>query len=95
MPTDIPVFYANSETISPYDKKQKLYAFAGIGYPKKFFGALDNVVGKKSFPDHYQYTDDDLKKLVAAAARRSAKNAPLRAADYYSKIAAQDYKRAG
>ena len=73
LPTDIPVFYANSETISPYDKKQKLYAFAGIGYPKKFFGALDNVVGKKSFPDHYQYTDDDLKKLVAAAARRSAK----------------------
>ena len=56
-----------------HDKKQKLYAFAGIGYPKKFFGALDNVVGKKSFPDHYQYTDDDLKKLVAAAARRSAK----------------------
>ena len=73
LPTDKPVFYATTTTISPYDEDEKLYAFAGIGYPKKFFGALKNVVGKKSFSDHYQYTDEDLKQLIAAASRRGAK----------------------
>ena len=73
LPTDIPVFYATTQNISPYDKNQKLYAFAGIGYPKKFFAELDNLVGKKAFADHYQYTDDDLKKLIGAARELGAK----------------------
>lgn len=73
LPTDIPVFYATNKTVSPYGAREKLFAFAGIGYPKKFFASLQNVVGKKSFADHYQYTDDDLKKLMNLAARRKAK----------------------
>ena len=40
---------------------------------ESFFATLKNVVGKRAFPDHYQYTDDDLQKLRAAAARRGAK----------------------
>lgn len=73
LPDNIPVFYATNKTVSPYGKNEKLFAFAGIGYPKKFFDALDNVVGRKSFPDHYQYTDADIDALRAMAARRGAK----------------------
>lgn len=73
LPDNIPVFYATNKTVSPYGENEKLFAFAGIGYPKKFFDALDNVVGRKSFPDHYQYTDADIDALRAMAARRGAK----------------------
>ena len=73
LPTDIPVFYATNKTFSPYPENEKLFAFAGIGYPKKFFNSLTNVVGKKSFGDHYQYTDEDLKKLMEQAEKLGAK----------------------
>lgn len=73
LPDNIPVFYAQNQTVSPYDENQQLVAFAGIGYPKKFFGALKNVVAKKSFADHYQYTDADINKLIALAKRKNAK----------------------
>ena len=73
MPESVPVFYAYNQTVSPFDGKQKVFAFAGIGYPKKFFAALNNVVGKRAFADHYQYTDDDLKKLIMLAERKKAK----------------------
>ena len=61
------MFYANDETISPYKSNQKLVAFAGIGYPEKFFNRLENLVKRVSYPDHYQYTDADIKKLCDLA----------------------------
>jgi tetraacyldisaccharide 4'-kinase len=67
------VFYAQNQTVSPYDEDVKLVAFAGIGYPKKFFDALKNVVAKRSFPDHYQYISDDINKLIALADKKGAK----------------------
>ncbi len=73
LPAGVPVFYAHNRTVSPYDEKTPLAAFAGIGYPKKFFMALKNVVYKKSFADHYQYTDEDIARLKKTAARRKAK----------------------
>lgn len=73
LPDGVPVFYATNKTISPYDEDEKLFVFAGIGYPKKFFRSLDNVVGHRAFADHYQYTDEDLKKLQNAAQKRGAK----------------------
>ncbi len=72
LPAGVPVFRAKNRTVSPYDEEQKLVAFAGIGYPGKFFGALDNVVARRAFADHYQYTDADLEKLFALAARKKA-----------------------
>lgn len=72
LPVGIPVFYAENQTVSPYDDTKKLVAFAGIGYPKKFFGALKNVVATRSFPDHYQYTKQDLEKLIALADKKNA-----------------------
>ena len=67
------MFYAQSKTISPYDASDKLIAFAGIGYPDKFFDALENVVVKKSFPDHWQYTDEDIENLLNLATKHNAK----------------------
>lgn len=72
LPEKVPVFYAHNQTVSPYDDDEKLVAFAGIGYPQKFFKSLKNVIYKKSFADHYQYTDDDIKKLIALAQRKNA-----------------------
>lgn len=73
LPDGVPVFYAQNQTVSPYDEEQPLVAFAGIGYPKKFFSALSGVVATRSFADHYQYTAEDLEKLFALAERKNAK----------------------
>ncbi|MBP9999182.1 MAG: tetraacyldisaccharide 4'-kinase [Proteobacteria bacterium] len=73
LPAGIPVFYAENTTIPPYGSDVPLVAFAGIGYPEKFFRRLDNVVKKVPFPDHYQYTDMDIKKLRDLAEKHNAK----------------------
>lgn len=73
LPAGVPVFYAKNQTTSPYDENEKLVAFAGIGYPKKFFGSLKNVVARRSFPDHYQYKSEDLESLIALADKKKAK----------------------
>lgn len=48
-------------------KDNPIYAFAGIGHPKKFFGMQRNyglqVIAEKAFPDHYSFKLNDLKKL--------------------------------
>lgn len=52
-------------------------AFAGIGMPEKFFATAEelglNVVAKRSFPDHFMYSRQDLDQLFAAAASSQAK----------------------
>ena len=73
LPDGVPVFFAKNQTVSPYDESEKLVAFAGIGYPKKFFGALKNVVARRAFADHYQYTSEDLEKLFALAVKKKAR----------------------
>lgn len=72
-PDNIPVFYATNKTKSPYTDDIPVVAFAGIGYPKKFFNSLKNVVAKRSFPDHYQYTPQDIENLIALAEKKHAK----------------------
>lgn len=73
LPKNVPVFYADNKTISPYEDDEKLVAFAGIGYPNKFFKSLNNVVATRAFADHYQYTDDDIKGLIDLAKKHNAK----------------------
>lgn len=61
-----PVFYATNKTIIPTNKK--FIAFAGIGYPDKFFNSLEiKPIETKDFPDHYQYKKSDLKELYSLA----------------------------
>jgi len=49
-------------------KNKKIIAFAGIGNPTNFFDLLEeenlNLLNKFSFPDHYNYTNKDLEKLI-------------------------------
>ena len=74
LPTDIPVFIAHNREICPYDKKTSVIAFAGIGYPKKFFDNIPcKIIEQISFSDHYQYTDDDIKNLIKKAYKKNAK----------------------
>ena len=48
-----------------------LYAFAGIGHPEKFFKSLNalglDVVRTKSFADHHEYTETDIRTLLSEA----------------------------
>ena len=74
LPTNIPLFYAHNSESCPYDKKTKVVAFAGIGYPEKFFSGIDvDLVETRVFPDHYQYTDDDVNGLIKLAQEKGAK----------------------
>lgn len=74
LPTNIPVFNAINTEMCPYDKDTKVIAFAGIGYPEKFFNNVPaKIVEKISFPDHYQYTDKDIKNLLEKASNKNAK----------------------
>ena len=34
---------------------------------------MKNVVAKRSFPDHYQYTSEDIEKLILLADKKKAK----------------------
>ena len=74
LPTNIPIFKATTNEICPYGKNDKVVAFAGIGYPKKFFDNIPaKIVKKISFPDHYQYNDYDIKDLIRIADENNAK----------------------
>ena len=74
LPTNIPVFRAYNKELCPYDNKTNVIAFAGIGYPEKFFNSVPcKIVEKISFPDHYQYSDDDIKNLIKKAKEKNAK----------------------
>ena len=52
-------------------KNKKLFAFAGIGNPNNFFKLLSennlNVQKKEFFPDHHDFTSDDIKKMIDIA----------------------------
>tara|TARA_B100000315_G_scaffold257770_1_gene307658 strand:+ start:12931 stop:13887 length:957 start_codon:yes stop_codon:yes gene_type:complete len=55
---------------------QKVYAFAGIGRPKKFFNTLleigCDIVGAKAFDDHHPYTENEIANLIATAKQEGA-----------------------
>ena len=73
LPTSIPIFYAQNKEIYPYAKNTPVVAFAGIGYPEKFFNNIPGkIVHKESFPDHYQYDDEDINELIKIADEKHA-----------------------
>jgi tetraacyldisaccharide 4'-kinase len=50
---------------------QRVFAFAGIGRPAKFYASLEScgavIAGRRDFPDHHPYSDADLRALRAVA----------------------------
>ncbi|HIF61727.1 MAG TPA: tetraacyldisaccharide 4'-kinase [Candidatus Pelagibacter sp.] len=65
----IKIFYSKykPQNIDEF-KSSKVTAFAGIGNPENFFNLLkDNqikVIEEIKYPDHYQYPDKELEKLI-------------------------------
>lgn len=57
-------------------KGKRLLAFCGIAYPRKFFDALAalgaTLVEKVVFADHHLFTENEIKDLVARAAKQQA-----------------------
>lgn len=74
LPVGMPVFFAKNSEICPYDKDEQVIAFAGIGYPEKFFNSVPvNIIEKYTFPDHYQYSEAEIKDLIKDAKSKNAK----------------------
>lgn len=55
---------------------KSVVAFAGIGRPEKFFPTLDKagaqLVARHGFPDHYVYSETDLRRLADEATAKGA-----------------------
>lgn len=51
--------------------ERPVFAFAGIGYPAKFFSMLRgmgcDLAGAVAFPDHHRYTPEDVMEITEAA----------------------------
>ena len=67
----IKIFYATYEPdikIIKAFKNKKIIAFAGIGFPNKFYNLLKkihfNVLETKDFPDHHIYKKNELNLLI-------------------------------
>ncbi|MBL0942091.1 MAG: tetraacyldisaccharide 4'-kinase [Alphaproteobacteria bacterium] len=56
--------------------QKPIIAFAGLGYPEKFFYSLrqhgGNLIATKEFPDHHPYTIEDLEPLIAQAEKNES-----------------------
>ena len=73
IPSHIPTISAkfNINNQSKIFKGQKITAFAGIAYPKKFFDSLREqgakIVKEVTYPDHHIFDENDLLSLVEIA----------------------------
>lgn len=58
------------------DNSRKAYVFTGIGQPEVFFANVElfniDIVHKKSFADHHNYTEEDIKQLFETAKKNGA-----------------------
>ena len=60
-----------------YNQEVPYIAFSGMAHPEKFHSTLwskgINVIGWHTFPDHYNFTEDDLNKLIKDAKAKKAR----------------------
>lgn len=65
------------EKANKIDKTSPYIAFCGIGRCEKFFNSLKkvgyNVVEELSFSDHYNYDEEDIKKILLESEKRGTK----------------------
>ena len=79
IPPHIPTFTGElqpDEEIVEKMKNRRVFGFAGIGNPSRFFKTLNNIgadlVGEAHFADHHPYTDADLTQLYEEAMQSGA-----------------------
>lgn len=72
-----PLIRANIFSKVILNDKNKYIAFAGIGNPTKFFNSVieseGNLIETIIFPDHHNYTDLELEKLIKLANDKNAR----------------------
>ncbi len=63
--------------LEEFDLSKNYLAFSGIGNHQSFIKMLKNynikVINDIEFPDHYKYSDEEIKKLISIAKKYSAK----------------------
>jgi tetraacyldisaccharide 4'-kinase len=73
-----PVLSARAEAAADtaWVRDARLFAFAGIGNPKRFFRLLEGLgatlVGRRTFADHHPFTDAEADRLLLEAAASNA-----------------------
>ncbi len=77
LPPGLPVLCARLQQQGTVDLAGlRVFAFAGIGIPDKFFAGLRSagavLAGTESFPDHHPYTEADINGVLARAAAAEA-----------------------
>jgi tetraacyldisaccharide 4'-kinase len=80
LPKDKPILKTKIEIDqdSAVDRTQNYIAFAGLGYPDKFFNFLKrdcqmDILETVAFSDHYPYSEEDIRKLKSKAQDHSAR----------------------
>lgn len=78
IPTSKPIFETTLNTSAKLCDKRPWIAFAGLGYPEKFFTYLKNtlnlnIVETIPFPDHHIFTANDIQNLETRAKEKNAK----------------------
>jgi tetraacyldisaccharide 4'-kinase len=75
-PLDGKLVWRAHRTIAPCELPSHPVAFCGIAHPQNFFVQLRNagidLAAEASFRDHHQYTEKDVRELVAMATRSEA-----------------------
>ena len=63
--------------LEEFDLSKNYLAFSGIGNHQSFIKMLKNynikIINDIEFPDHYEYSNEEIKKLISIAKKNSAK----------------------
>ena len=76
---NLKIFYClyKPENIDNF-KNKKLLALAGIGNPLNFFQLIENyklnIQEKLIFPDHYQFTENEIQNIIALSKKKKLSN---------------------
>ncbi len=67
-------FIKQSVEMGSLTKDEPVFLLCAIGNPNKFFVSMKdyNIVGKMSFPDHHNYTNEDMSKVTEEALKACA-----------------------
>ena len=76
LPANLPIMRADLQQEATGLAGRRVFAFAGIGRPKKFFATLAQsgavLAGHRAFPDHHAFRPAELRRLARNAQRLDA-----------------------